>query len=591
MNNNTRRTASIGAALKRKPNKKRAILVCTLLAAIFVIAMAVVLMSVSDNRVYNNYMNQAQELFYKKDYDGALSMLRKAASIEQTDECLLMMADCYQTQGNYAKTLEVLRKMDTGKPSVASRIDEVERLRKGQNATEKVSIAGREYPVGTTRLVLDNLGLTDASLDEVLQLYAIDSLSMAGNTLRDVSKLSSLGGLVTLNLSNNEIMDISPLSALPSLRTLYLDGNPVKDFSPLYSLGSLTNLSIKNIEITETQLSELSNALPNCAIHSEKAQQEKQDISFGGRTFASDIADLDLSDMGIRDISALSNCQYLTRLNLSGNEISDLSPLMNLPYLQWLDISFNSVSDLRPLMGISSLYFLNASGNDISSTSALTMMSGLNTLYLDENPIRDFSGLRKLRNLTTLGLNNTGLDDGSLQYLSALPQLSSLSIMDNAALTGAAVETLKASIPACSVNHSVLSMDIDFDHHPIPDDAVELQLHGSGIFDISAIQQLSALETVDLSGNFISNLYPLQYSDSRFTIRNLNLSSNALSDITPLSLLMSVENLDLSVNNITSLQALTMLSTLKTLKVSGNPLSTEEINMIRIALPDCEVIY
>ena len=115
MNNNKGRTA----VTFRKPNKKRAIIVCTVLAAVFIVAMAVVLMSISDNRAYNDYMNQAQMLYYNKDYDGALSALRKAASVEKTEECLLLMADCYQTQGNYTKTLEALRQMDTNKPAVA----------------------------------------------------------------------------------------------------------------------------------------------------------------------------------------------------------------------------------------------------------------------------------------------------------------------------------------------------------------------------------------------------------------------------------------------------------------------------------------
>ena len=168
-----------GTAVRKRPNKRRAVLICTILAAVFVIAMAVVLMSVSDNRSYNDYMNQAQLLFYNKDYDGALAALRKAAAVEKTDECLMLMADCYQTQGNYAKTLEMLRMMDTNKPSVASRIAEVETLRRNQGAIETVTIAGKESPVNTTRLVLDNMQLGDAVLYEVTQLYAIDSLSMA----------------------------------------------------------------------------------------------------------------------------------------------------------------------------------------------------------------------------------------------------------------------------------------------------------------------------------------------------------------------------------------------------------------------------
>ena len=580
-----------GTALKRKVNKKRAVLVITILAAVFVLAMAVVLMSVSDNRSYNDYMNQAQLLFYNKDYDGALAQLRKAAAVEKTEECLLLMADCYQTQGNYTKTLEMLRMMDTNKPSVASRIAEVETLRKNQGAVETVAIAGREYPINTTRLVLDNLELGDAALYEITKLYALDSLSLANNTLRDISRLSVLGGLVTLNLSGNEIMDVSALAALSGLRTLYLDNNPIRDFSPLYYLQNLKSLSIKGIEITESQLSELSKALPNCAVHSEQALQEQQDISFGGVTFASDVTDLDLSDMGIWDISALSNCQYLTRLNLSGNSVTDLSPLMNLPYLQWLDISFNAVNDLKPLMGISTLTFLNASGNSVNATSAFSMMTGLGTLYLDGNPIRDFSGLRKLRSISTLGLSNTGLQDSDLSYLQGLQSLRTLSITDNPGLSGLAVEMLKNALPACTIDHSALTVSISFEGTMVPNNTTELRIVGQNISDISAVQLLPELKSLDLSMNAISNVYPFIFSDCRDKLTYLNLSSNAISDITPLSMLSHIETLDLAYNQISSLQPLMTLSTLKSLRLTGNPLSIQEINMLCYVLPDCEVIY
>ena len=583
--------ASDRAAVRRRPNRRRAVVICTVLAAVFIFAMAVVFMGVSDNRSYNDYMNQAQELYYNKDYDGALAALRKASSIEKTEECLLLMADCYQLQGNYTKTLEVLRMMDMNKPTVAERISEVEALRKNQGATETVRIAGRDYPVNTTRLVLDKMELGDAVLYEVTQLYAIDSLSMADNVLRDVSQLSVLGGLVTLNLSGNEIMDLTPLSGLGNLRTLYLDNNPIRDFSPLYSLTNLKSLSIKGIELTETQLSELSRALPSCAVHSEKAQQEMQDISFGGVTFSANVTDLDLSDMGIWDISALSNCQYITKLNLSGNNVSDLSPLMNMPYLQWLDISYNSVSDLRPLMGISSLYFLNAAGNSISSTSALTMMTGLGTLYLDGNPIRDFSGLRKLRSLTTLGLAQTGLSDQDVGYLQGLQSLSSLTVTENPGLTGYGVDQLRSYLPACSVSHSALTVNISFDGRLVPNDSTELRLSGQNITDISGVQQLNELKYVDLSVNMISNIYPFIFADCRYTVTSLNLSYNNLSDLTPLSMMPNLQELDLSYNQISSLQALMNLTNLRTLRLSGNPLSIMEINTLAYALPNCEVIF
>ena len=577
--------------VRRPVNRKRAYIICTILAAIFIIAMAVVLMSMSDNRVYNDYMNQAQTLYYNKDYDGALSALRKAAAVEKTDECLLLMASCYEEEGNYAKALEVLRSMDTRSGVVSGRIEAIESTRKSLNAADLVTVAGKQYRVGTTRLVLDNLGLGDEVLDEVLQLYGLDSLSLAGNNLQDISALSALGGLVTLNLSGNRIRDLTPLTSLSGLRTLYLDGNPIEDLTPLYAIGTLTSLSIKSISVSAEQLSALSAALPNCAIHSEQAQQEQQEISFGGVTFASDVQDLDLSDMGIWDITALTNCQYVTRLNLSGNQISDLSPLMNMPYLQWLDISYNNVSDLRPLMGITTLNFLNASGNAISSTSALSMMTGLGTLYLDNNPIRDFSGLRRLRAITTLGLTQTGLQDSDLPYLQGLQTLATLNISDNPGLTGLAVDMLKSNIPTCMVTHSSLSVNVDFAGRSVPSDATELRMTGQGIMDISGLQRLNMLQDLDLSANMIQNIYPIVFSDCRSTLRTVNLSYNLISDITPLSMLSSVEYLDLSNNQISSLQPLMMLTTLRSLRLSGNPLSMQDINMLCFALPECEVIF
>ena len=577
--------------VRRPVNRKRAYIICTILAAIFIIAMAVVLMSMSDNRVYNDYMNQAQTLYYNKDYDGALSALRKAAAVEKTDECLLLMARCYEEEGNYAKALEVLRSMDTRSGVVSGRIEAIESTRKSLNAADLVTVAGKQYRIGTTRLVLDNMGLGDEVLDEVLQLYGLDSLSLAGNNLQDISRLSALGGLVTLNLSGNRIRDLTPLTALSGLRTLYLDGNPIEDLTPLYSIGTLTSLSIKSISVSAEQLSALSAALPNCAIHSEQTQQEQQEISFGGKTFPSDITDLDLSEMGIRDISALANCQFLIRLNLSGNEVSDLSPLMNLQYLQYLDISYNRVSDLRPLMGVDSLGFLNASGNEISSTSPLTMMNGLNSLYLDGNPIQDFSGLRRVATLNSLGLSSTGLQNEDLVYLRGLSAMMDLNIEDNPALTGEAVDDLRTYLNACRIRHSALGYDVDFDGVIVKSDAEVLNLPGCGVSDISAVMRLNSLRALDLSGNSVSNLYPLELADCRYCLSFLDLRENAISDLTPLASLTKLETLDLSFNYASSVLPLLNMTSLRTLVLTGNPMSLEDVQLVRDTLPSCDVIF
>lgn len=585
-------STEVAAMLERRAAKKRTVyIVFTALSAVFIILLAVVLRSVSDNKSFNNYMEQARTSYYANDFDSALTMLRKAAAIETTNECMAMTAQCYESQGNYDKALETLRKMDTSDEQVAAWIDELEARRAVIRESNLVTVAGKQYKSDTTGLALDSMGLGNSVMDEVLQLYALNNLSLADNSISDISNLAQLGGLTTLNLSGNLIIDLSPLAELTGLRTLYLDDNPVADLTPLTKLTNLTTLSIKGISISETQRERLAEALPNCAIHSEAtAEEEFQDISFGGVTFKTDVTELDLSGMGLQNISALSNCKNLQKLNLSGNTISDLSPLMDIPTLQWLDVSDNYVTDLRPLMGITSLRFLNVSGNYFSSTVPLGNMTGLTELHLSDTTVSDFSGLKKLKNLQILGMNSCGLTNDALSQLTGLTGLRSLQIENNINLTGEAVDALKLSLPSCEVTHSELTYLVDIGGYSVANDLTAIDLSGLGISDISNIGKFTNPETVNLSNNNISNLYPLQDAANRMQIKSLNLSCNSIMDATPLSMLYGLESLDVSYNMISSELPFMGLANLRTLNVTGTMLNAQQVASLRQTLTGCNVI-
>ena len=565
-------------------------MIATAVTALLILVVAMVLRGVSDKRSYGEYMNLAQQSYSVSDYDSALAALRKAADIDPTEESLLMMVDCYESQGNYTKALEVLRSMNTLDPAVTTRISSIESRRQMEAESEKVTVAGRRLSVTTTSLVLDDMDLTDSVFTELSQLYALETLSLAGNSISNLSALSDMGGLVSLNLSDNNISDLMPLASLVGLRTLYLDNNPIEDFSPLCVLPNLTSLSIKGINISQAQLEALSKSLPNCAIHSDADPDEEQDISFGGVTFKSDVMELDLSGMGLRDISAIANCKELTKLDLSGNEISDLSPLMNLPKLEWIDVSDNQLTDLRPLMGMDKLKYIDASGNSITGTSPVSMMNGIEELYLNDNPIGDFSGLRKTKSLKVLGLANTGLTDEDLEYLGKLTLLTTLDIDGNADLSGEAVDRLQSKLATCNISRGALAYNIDVDGHTVLSNAKELDLSGTGISDLTGLAKLNYLEKVDLSRNSISNIYILEFTGSRQTIKELNLSGNLIEDITPLASLQAVEVLDLSNNRISSETPLMNLKSLKTLYLGGNLLTELQIDNLQNALLNCEII-
>ena len=587
-----RRKAQDYEAMRRREKKKRtAYLLFTAFCALVIILLAVVLRSVSDSRAFSEYMELARSNYYSSNFDSALTYLRKAAAIEDTDECLAMTAQCYESLGNYDKALETLRKMDISNPQVVSWIDELEGRKSVISQSDMVTVASKQYKSDTAGLVLDNMGLGNNVIDEILQLYALDNLSLVGNNISDISGLSRLGGLVTLNLSNNLIADISPLAQLTGLRTLYLDNNQITDLSPLCSLVNLTTLSIKGIHLSEGQLKALADALPNCAIHSENVEKEVQDISFGGATFKTDVTELNLSGMGIQNISALSSCKMLEKLDISGNSVSDLSPLMDLPNLRWLNASNNYISDLRPLMGMSALSFLNVSGNHFSSVVPLGNITSLTELHVSDNTLSDLSPLRNLKSLQVLGLANCGIRDEMLMPLTNLTGLRSLNLENNPDITGENMDNLKRVLYSCQITHSDLSYMVYIDGYAIRNNGTNIDLSGLNIYDITNFRMFTNPETVNLARNNISNLYPFVDSPNRFMVKNLNLSYNALSDITPIAYLPNLETLDLSYNTMISSELpLMSLYNLRQLNVTGTMLTPQQIINLRDTLTGCHVI-
>ena len=580
---------------RRKPlapeqrKKARALGFGLLGAAVLLIVLALLSFNNSDAARYERYLKRASASYQAGEYDSALSDLRRAAAIDGSRECLMLMVDCYEANGNLELARETLRQMDTNDPSVAARLAAIEDRLYKLGEPVYVTVAGTQLSPELTTLSLDDRALTDATLSEIRQLRALNELSLQNNAITSVAPLSALGGLSRLDLSGNRIEDVSPLAALTGLRALYLDGNPIAELSPLYALSELRVLSIRGVNLSDEALAELAAALPGCAIYTGRSG-EVSDITLGGVTFQSDVKSLRLSGLGIQDLSALAECRELRTLDLSGNAIVSLTPLMNLPSLEWLNISDNEVSDLLPLMGIQSLRRLNAANNQILDASGAGALQGLTTLDLSGNPLGDLSGLAALSNLTALRLENAGVTDDELEVLESMSSLLTLDLEGNEGLSDASMSRLHSALPNCAIVHDALIYTVELAGHSFPSDAAELKLGGQGIEDLSGLERFSALDTVDLSGNELFNVIQLQYSPSRLTIRVLNLSGNKLRDINALSTLTAIEELDLSFNQIESLQPLMKLTTLRRLDLTGNVLDAASLDALRAALPDCKII-
>ena len=71
----------------------------------------------------------------------------------------------------------------------------------------------------------------------------------------------------------------------------------------------------------------------------------------------------------------------------------------------------------------------------------------------------------------------------------------------------------------------------------------------------------------------------------------LDLSDKGISDVSPLTGLTNLEELYLEANQITDLTPLAGLTKLKILNLYGNPIPDDQIEMLRKALPDCDICF
>ena len=564
---NARRVIEEKAYERKTRGKKRVIMICGIAVAVLALMLVgtLLLKNSAQNKEYEQAYKQAQLLYYDGKYDEALEQLRNAMAIDKTDDCLLLMSQCYEAKYDYVNAIAILESSSSGSDVIKKRIEFLKEAKDRYESGQVVLICGEQYDIKTTVLDLSGKGIHSGRLSDIGRLTELTSLKLANNEITELEFLTPLEKLVSLDLSNNQITDITPLAHLKKLRTLHLDNNDIRDFSPLYDLSELTMLTIGGIEVSQSQIKELKTRLPGCLIYNDEANTDIVEVHLGGKTFKSDVTKLDLSDCSITDLSALSVCTSLEELRLSGNYIRDIGPLLDIPKLRVLDLSNNMISDIRPLMSITTLEHLNLAGNKISSITALSQLKQLKELVLNGNDIDGTQNLAKLSALKILGLKDTGISDADLERLYNLKNLTVLALENNPDITESGVNQLKKKLPQCKVTHSEFEKKIVLGGKEFSASTESVDASSLGISDISAATGFKS-------------------------VRHLDLSNNVISSVTALSSLKTLETLDLSDNNIGDVSPLYSLKNLKMLHIEQNGLSAEQVSELRAALPDCTII-
>jgi Leucine-rich repeat (LRR) protein len=107
-----------------------------------------------------------------------------------------------------------------------------------------VTIAGEEYDIAITSLVIEWTPLTDEDLLQIGQLLNLTHLELKVCEISDISALSGLTNLVRLDLRFNSISNLTPLERLTGLTHLNLNHNNISDVRPLARLTGLVELQL-----------------------------------------------------------------------------------------------------------------------------------------------------------------------------------------------------------------------------------------------------------------------------------------------------------------------------------------------------------
>ena len=137
-----------------------------------------------------------------------------------------------------------------------------------------------------------------------------------------------------------------------------------------------------------------------------------------------------------------------------------------------------------------------------------------------------------------------------------------------------------------------------------------LWLNGTQVSDLTPLAKLTSLEFLSLDNTHVSDLTPLakmtslQWLQLNYTqvsdltplaglksLKALVLRATEVSDLTPLAKLTSLESLLLDNTPVSDPTPLAKLTNLQWLSLDNTPASEEQVEELRQALPNCEIIW
>ena len=233
------------------------------------------------------------------------------------------------------------------------------------------------------------------------------SLSLPWKNIFSLKGLEYAVNLKNLNLSNNFIEDITPLEKLVELEDLNLTNNKIKDPKSLAKLTKLRQLVLrKNLMNNLDFLNDLKVESLDISMNSVLKDYIPNNLKL------ENLRSLNLSGIGLDNISFLKNAGKLESLVAEENAIKDLTPLAELKTLRTLYLDRNNISDITALKDLVSLEELLLYKNNIENVDALKDKKYLYRLMLNDNlGLKNIDALKDVPNISSIDISNTSVTD------------------------------------------------------------------------------------------------------------------------------------------------------------------------------------
>jgi internalin A len=395
-----------------------------------------------------------------------------------------------------------------------------------------------------------------------------DSTGSGGNAIL-AAVIANNPSIQSLSLGGTGLSDVSSIGTLKSLSGFYFNFNNISDASPIVALlngsSSFTQVSLSNNSITngDAIISALSSS-------------------------AGTMTDLELASCGVTDIGMVANMTKLQNLMLGSNRISTLPSGFSSSTLFNLDISNNKITSATSIesfiSGLTSLTTISVGGNPITDSgdtllatlAANTKLTSLDLGNFGITTVPAFSGTTAL---AYIGLGNNRITD--ITGLENLKNIQSLNLDSNRIRSVAPLATVIKNSPTLSNFNINNNADSDGNQSINDGDLLVAAFASSSHPNLTNLH-IAQTGISDITG--LSGLTALNY---------LNLGSNKITDVTALAKLTQLKSLWLYGNQITTgVTALSALTSATYIDLSNNTgILAADVATLRSALPGCTINY